>query len=374
MPQGGSRASRPGPFATLTPEEFREDMTGALGNGLGPAASPLAECRPSPPAGGEPLLALRGLRTVFETDDGPVPAVEGVDLAIARGECLGLVGESGCGKSVTALSVLRLVPEPGRVVAGEMLFDGRNLLELSERQMRAVRGGEIAIIFQEPMTSLNPALSVGFQIAEAVRAHTDVSRAEARRRAVELLRRVQVPSPADRASDYPHQLSGGMRQRAMIAMALAGSPRLLIADEPTTALDVTIQAQIMELLAHISRESDLAVLLVTHDLGVVAQMADRVAVMYAGRMAETASTEAVYLDARHPYTRGLLRSIPSAEGGTEPLAVIPGTVPDPAAKPSGCPFHPRCERAMDRCQAEMPPTTPAVDDHTFACWNPYASA
>ena len=320
------------------------------------------------------LLAVRGLRTVFDTDRGRVPAVEDVDLSIGRSECLGLVGESGCGKSVSALSILRLVSRPtGRVVAGEVWFDGRDLLALSEREMRAVRGRDIAMVFQEPMTSLHPALSVGYQIAEAVRAHERVTKAEAWQRAVDLLRRVQVPSPAHRARDYPHQLSGGMRQRAMIAMALACGPQLLIADEPTTALDVTIQAQIMELLATIRDETHLAVLLVTHDLGLVAQIADRVAVMYAGRVVETAPTAELFDGARHPYTHGLLRAIPTVEGGRQPLAVIPGSVPDAATKPPGCAFHPRCERAIERCRADVPATAAASADHSFACWNPYGS-
>ncbi len=346
-----------------------------------------------PPVGvdGVCLLAVRGLRTFFESDGPVVRAVDGVDLEVGRGECLGLVGESCCGKSVTALSILRLVPSPpGRIVAGEVLFEGHDLLTLSEREMRAVRGADIAMVFQEPMTSLHPALSVGFQIAEAIRAHEDATRAEAWSRAVELLGHVQVPSPAQRARDYPHQLSGGMRQRAMIAMALACSPKLLIADEPTTALDVTIQAQIMELLAQIRDETRLAVLLVTHDLGLVAQMADRVAVMYAGRIVETASTVELFDHPRHPYTHGLLRAIPRvstgkdacAPGRGEPLAVIPGSVPDPASKPPGCAFHPRCERAQERCTRDVPPTeeqgdrSPSSRDlspsaHSFACWNPY---
>ena len=317
---------------------------------------------------------MRGLKTYFLAGGSVVRAVDGVDFAVHLGECLGLVGESGCGKSVTALSILRLVPSPpGRIVAGQVFLGGRDLLALPEAQMRGVRGGEAAMVFQEPMTSLNPALAVGFQVAEAIRAHDRAGRAEAARRAVELLGRVQIPSPRERARDYPHQLSGGMRQRVMVAMALACRPKLLIADEPTTALDVTIQAQVMELLAAIREEARLAVLLVTHDLGLVAQMADRVAVMYAGRIAETAPTAEIFARARHPYTRGLLRSIPTLEGSGQPLAVIPGTVPDPAAKPPGCAFHPRCGRATGRCTAEAPPTTRAGEDHTFACWNPHAS-
>ena len=317
------------------------------------------------------VLEVRGLRTYFYPNGTEVRAVDGVDLAVRRGECLGLVGESGCGKTVTALSILRLIPNPpGRIVAGEVLFEGRDLVSLPEREMRRVRGAGIAMVFQEPMTSLNPALPVGFQSAEAVEAHAGVGRAEAARRAVDMLRRVKIPSPAQRASDYPHQLSGGMRQRVMIAMALACGPKLLIADEPTTALDVTIQAQIMELFTEIRAASDLSLVLVTHDLGLVAQMADRVAVMYAGRIVERAPTAALFEGARHPYTRGLLRSIPTLSARRERLAVIPGTVPDLAARPRGCAFRPRCDRATPRCDAEPPPARQAAGDHDFACWNP----
>jgi len=323
----------------------------------------------------EALLEVRGLRTWFVGDAGVVKAVDGVDLRVGRGECVGLVGESGCGKSVTALSILRLVADPpGRIVAGEVLFEGRDLLGLSDGEMRGVRGADISMVFQEPMTSLHPALTVGFQIAEAVRAHRPVGEAEAWQRAVEMLRRVQIPSPEERARDYPHQLSGGMRQRAMIAMALACEPQLLIADEPTTALDVTIQAQIMELLARIRAESDLAVLLVTHDLALVAQIAGRVAVMYAGRIVETAPVEAIFERARHPYTRGLLRSLPRLGERRERLDVIPGSVPDPAARPAGCSFRPRCDRATDRCAAEAPTRTSENHEHAFACWNPHEAS
>ncbi|MFP4056801.1 MAG: ABC transporter ATP-binding protein [Candidatus Brocadiia bacterium] len=320
------------------------------------------------------MLQVRGLRTTFYLHDAVVQAVDGVDLEVRRGECVGLVGESGCGKSVTALSVLRLVPSPpGRIEGGQVLLGGRDLLSLPRRRMRQVRGGEVAMVFQEPMSSLNPALTVGFQIAEAIMAHRQVGRAAARAEAVDLLRRVQIPEPEQRASDYPHQLSGGMRQRAMVAMAVACRPRLLIADEPTTALDVTIQAQIMELFASIRAESDLALLLVTHDLGLVAQMADRVAVMYAGRIVETAPVDAIFGQARHPYTHGLLRSIPRVEARSGDLAVIPGTVPDLARRPPGCAFQPRCERAAGPCAAEEPPTEQARPGHTFACWNPCGS-
>jgi len=300
-----------------------------------------------------------------------VRAVDGVDLEVQRGECLALVGESGCGKSVTALSVLRLVPSPaGRIAGGEVWFEGRELLALSEREMRRVRGAGIAMVFQEPLTSLCPTLPVGWQVAEGLCAHGRVSRPEARRRAVELLRRVRIPAAEQRARDYPHQLSGGMRQRVMIAMALACGPTLLIADEPTTALDVTVQAQIMELLASVRAGSDLSLLLVTHDLGVVAQAADRVAVMYAGRIVERGPVDAIYHHARHPYTRGLLRSVPSAAGRRGRLAVIPGSVPDPAARLPGCAFRPRCPRSVGECAEETPAMRQAGADHSFACWNP----
>jgi len=320
------------------------------------------------------LLEVRGLRTWFGTDGAVVKAVDGVDLTVGRGECVGLVGESGSGKSVTALSVLRLVPSPpGRIVAGEVFFEGRDLLACPEREMRRVRGADIAMVFQEPMTSLHPALPVGYQIAEAVRAHRPVGRKEAMRRAVDMLGRVQIPSPEHRARDYPHQLSGGMRQRVVVAMALACEPRLLIADEPTTALDVTIQAQLMELLGRIRVESDVSVLLVTHDLGLVAQMADRVAVMYAGRIVETAPVADIFARARHPYTHGLLRSVPRLGERCERLDVIPGNVPDPAAKPPGCAFHPRCDRAVARCSEEQPPMQREGAKSSFACWNPCVS-
>jgi len=327
--------------------------------------------RPALPAQ-DAILDVRGLRTFFYTHNGVVRAVDGVDLGVGRAECLGLVGESGCGKSVTALSILRLVPTPpGRIVGGQVVFEGRDLLALSEREMRKVRGADIAMVFQEPMTSLHPALPVGFQIAEAIRTHGRVGKAEAAERAVELLRHVQMPSPGERARDYPHQLSGGMRQRVMIAMALACGPKLLIADEPTTALDVTIQAQIVELFQRIRAESRLAMLLVTHDLGLVAQMAERVAVMYAGRIVEVAPVRAIFRGPRHPYTRGLLRSIPRLGARSGRLAVIPGTVPDLAARPRGCAFRPRCERAVSRCATDAPHLFDASADHRFACWNPW---
>ena len=286
-------------------------------------------------------------------------AVEGVSFHLDRGELLGLVGESGCGKSMTALSVMRLVAAPGKIVAGEILFDGKNLLELSNAEMRDVRGNDIAMIFQDPMTSLNPVFTVGEQIAEALRLHRGLSRKAARTAATEAMREVSIPDPALRADDYPHQLSGGMRQRVMIAMALACDPKVLIADEPTTALDVTIQAQILELLNQLRRTRELAVLLITHDLGVVAEVAERVAVMYTGKIVEESPVDELFARPKHPYTEGLLRSVPRLTAKdvakAERLQTIEGTVPKPTALPPGCHFEPRCTYRMARCkEGEIP--------------------
>ena len=315
------------------------------------------------------LLDVRDLHTYFFVEGGPAKAVEGVSLRGGSGKTLGLVGESGCGKSATALSILRLIPSPpGKIVGGEVIFEGRNLLELPENEMRTVRGCDIAMIFQEPMTSLNPVFTVGSQIVEAIMTHERVSKKQAWDRAVEMLRRVHIPSPKERATDYPHQLSGGMRQRVMIAMALACSPKLLIADEPTTALDVTIQAQIMDLFQEIAEGTDMAVLLVTHNLGIVAQTADDVAVMYAGHIVEHATTEQLFEAPLHPYTRGLLESVPKTTGAAERLHVISGSVPDPAHKPPGCPFNPRCPHAMDVCREKMPAPFEQQPGHTVRCW------
>jgi oligopeptide/dipeptide ABC transporter ATP-binding protein len=288
-----------------------------------------------------------------------VCAVEGVSFYLDRGELLGLVGESGCGKSMTALSIMRLVASPGKIVAGEVLFGGKNLLKVSNSEMRDVRGNDIAMIFQDPMTSLNPVFTVGEQIAEALRLHRNLSRREARQGAIEAMREVSIPDPALRANDYPHQLSGGMRQRVMIAMALACDPKVLIADEPTTALDVTIQAQILELLNGLRRTRDLAVLLITHDLGVVAEVADRVAVMYTGKIVEESPVDELFARPKHPYTEGLLRSVPKLTAKdvvkAARLQTIEGTVPKPTALPSGCHFEPRCAYRMPRCkEGEIP--------------------
>jgi oligopeptide/dipeptide ABC transporter ATP-binding protein len=317
---------------------------------------------------GDPLLAIRSLCTAFRTEDGEVLAIDNVDLDLAEGEVLGIVGESGSGKSVTALSILRLIPSPpGRIVRGEVRFAGEDLLRLSERRMRQIRGAEIAMIFQEPMSSLNPVLTIGDQIIETIRFHEGTSPRVARERAIELLDRVGISTPARRLDEYPHQLSGGMRQRAMIAIALSCNPRLLLADEPTTALDVTIQAQILELLREIQAELGMAVILITHDLGVVAQYVDRVMVMYAGRVVEEAAVGPLFATPRHPYTRGLLESIPSIEDERERLQAIPGIVPSPFDLPPGCRFQPRCRLAIDACAAADPPLLAAGEGRRAAC-------
>ncbi|MEP6742422.1 MAG: ABC transporter ATP-binding protein [bacterium] len=305
------------------------------------------------------LLEVNNLQTHFPTRAGLVRAVDGVSFHIDRGELLGLVGESGCGKSITALSIMRLIAPPGKIVGGEIIFDGRNLLKMSDREMRDIRGDDIAMIFQDPMTSLNPVFTVGEQIAEALRLHRNLSRKAARAGAIEAMSEVSIPDPARRIDDYPHQLSGGMRQRVMIAMALACDPKLLIADEPTTALDVTIQAQILELLNELRKNRELAVLLITHDLGVVAEVADRVAVMYTGRIVEESPVEELFARPRHPYTEGLLRSVPKLTSATaakaERLETIEGTVPSPTDLPPGCHFAPRCPYRMPRCTTEEIP-------------------
>jgi peptide/nickel transport system ATP-binding protein len=317
----------------------------------------------------EPLLQIEDLRTVFRTDLGDVSAVSGVTFQVNAGETLGLVGESGCGKSVTALSVLRLVPSPpGRIAGGRILFRGDDLVRASEERMRKIRGNEISMVFQEPMTALNPVYTVGNQIAEAIQLHQKVDGKEARRRTIAMLEHVGIPSPEERVDAYPHQLSGGMRQRVMIAMALSCRPALLIADEPTTALDVTIQAQILDLLRRLQKEMGMAVLLITHDLGVVAEMADRVVVMYAGRVVEEAPVRELYRSPRHPYTRALLTSIPRVETGPRGrLAVIPGTVPPPFATPPGCPFHPRCAFTADVCRTVVPELETVEGPHRVRC-------
>jgi oligopeptide/dipeptide ABC transporter ATP-binding protein len=314
------------------------------------------------------LLEIRGLRTVFDTEEGEAPAVDGVDLQVDEGETVGIVGESGCGKSVTALSILRLVPAPpGRIVAGEVLFNDVDLLHLDAASMRKVRGNDIAMIFQEPMTSLNPVFTIGSQIIEAIRLHRRLGKREATEAAIAMLDRVEIPEARRRFNDYPHQLSGGMRQRVMIAMALSCGPRLLIADEPTTALDVTIQAQILDLLASLRKTDGMAVLLITHDLGVVAEQADRVLVMYAGRIVEQGRVRDVLARPMHPYTRGLLASQP---GFIEPggkLDPIRGMVPALTRLPKGCRFRDRCDLAVDACRIEDPPLRSVGESHSVAC-------
>lgn len=305
------------------------------------------------------LLEVKDLRTQFPTRAGLVRAVDGVSFHLERGELLGLVGESGCGKSITALSVMRLIAPPGQIVSGEIFFDGKDLLKLSDSEMRQMRGDDIGMIFQDPMTSLNPVYTIGEQIAEALRLHQKLSRKQAKQAAIEAMREVAIPDPARRVDDYPHQLSGGMRQRVMIAMALACNPKLLIADEPTTALDVTIQAQILELLNELRKQRDLAVLLITHDLGVVAEVADRVAVMYTGRIVEESPVGELFARPKHPYTEGLLRSVPKLSSTElekkERLETIEGTVPRPTDLPPGCHFAPRCSHRMPRCtEGEIP--------------------
>jgi oligopeptide/dipeptide ABC transporter ATP-binding protein len=312
---------------------------------------------------------VRGLRTYFASERGEVRAVDGVDLALERGRTLGIVGESGCGKSVTALSIMGLVPQPpGRIAGGEVHFEGEDLLKVPSRRMRDLRGDKLSMIFQEPMTSLNPAFPVGEQIAEAVLRHRKVTKKEAEESAVEMLRKVRIPSPERRAHDYPHQLSGGMRQRVMIAMALACNPRLLIADEPTTALDVTIQAQILELMRLLRAELGTAIVLITHDLGVIAELADDVIVMYAGQVVERCAAALLFSEPQHPYTVGLLGSIPRLHLDQERLSAIDGVVPDAAAFPQGCRFHPRCPFAVEKCRMEIPVLKEVKTDHYAACW------
>ena len=318
----------------------------------------------------EVLLDVRGLRTHFHTSGGVIRAVDGVSWDVRKGETVALVGESGCGKSVSALSVMRLVSRPaGRIEAGEILFKGRNLLALSEEEMRQVRGREIGMIFQEPMTSLNPVLTVGRQLTEPLEIHLNMNRTESQARAVELLSLVGIPDGARRLRQFPHQFSGGMRQRIMIAMALACNPALILADEPTTALDVTIQAQILELMKSLSRRLGVAILMITHNLGVVARYADRVNVMYAGKIVERASAREIYANPRHPYTLGLLRSVPRLdEPRRAKLQPISGQPPDLSRLPPGCSFAPRCAYVVERCRHEVPPLDAVVADHVSACW------
>ena len=321
----------------------------------------------------ELLLDIRGLRTQFFTDDGLARAVDGVSYSLAKGETVGVVGESGCGKSVTALSVLRLIPDPpGRIVDGEIVFEGTDLLGLSSADMRRIRGNDISMIFQEPMTSLNPVFTIGNQITEAVRLHQGLNKKQALDKAIEALRLVGIPVPERRVHEYPHQLSGGMRQRAMIAMALSCNPKVLIADEPTTALDVTIEAQILDLMRTLQEDLGTAIIMITHDLGVIAEMAHKVVVMYAGKVVEQAPVERIFASPNHPYTQGLLRSLPrvdkDASGAKQRLQEIPGIVPSLLNLPTGCKFASRCPNVMPQCEEQEPPLEQVASDHHSACW------
>ncbi len=319
--------------------------------------------------GDKPLLMVRGLKTYFYTEDGVVWAVDDVCFSMGKGETLGVVGESGCGKSVTALSIMRLVPDPpGKIVGGEIIFEGEDLVKKTEAEMRLIRGNQISMIFQEPMTSLNPVFTIGEQIMESIILHQKVNRTGARRKAIDMLKMVGIPSPERRVDEYPYQMSGGMRQRVMIAMALSCNPKLLIADEATTALDVTIQAQILDLIKKLKGDLGMAVLLITHDLGVVADVANKVVVMYAGKIVEGAETQSVVTNPLHPYTIGLLGSIPGLYEDKDRLAVIEGGVPNPFGLPRGCRFHPRCSYAQEICTKEEPDLVEVEPGHLMSCW------
>ncbi|HET9756410.1 MAG TPA: ABC transporter ATP-binding protein [Candidatus Limnocylindrales bacterium] len=333
---------------------------------------PASKRRPKHERGERPLLEIRGLRTSFHTRDGVVRAVDGIDFHVDRGEIMGLVGESGCGKSVTSLSIMRLVAKPGQIEAGQVLFDGQDLLTLSPDQMRRIRGDRISMVFQQPQSSLNPVWDVGHQIAEVLEIHRGMKRGAARNRALELLRMVGIPDPARRLDAFPHELSGGMAQRVMIAMALACEPELLIADEPTTALDVTIQAQILDLMRNLRDETGTAIILITHDLGVVAEMCDRVAVMYAGEIVEHTDVTTLFRRPKHPYTRGLIGSIPVVGQVQDELSVIPGNVPNLIDLPKGCRFAPRCltriEENVSLATEVHPELLPVATGHDVRCW------
>ncbi len=326
---------------------------------------------PGSTPGGQPLLDVKGLRTQFKTQDGTVKAVDDVSFYVMPGETLCIVGESGSGKSITGLSIMRLIPSPpGKIASGEIIFNGRDVLKLSEEEVRKIRGNEIAMIFQDPMTSLNPVLTINRQISESLILHMDMNKDQAKNRAIELLRMVGIPNPEDRINQYPHQFSGGMRQRVMIAMALSCNPKLLIADEPTTALDVTIQAQILDLMRTLQNETGSGVILITHSMGVVAGMADRVQVQYAGHIVETGTTEEIFANPRHPYTIGLMKSMPRLDAtNKEKLVPIRGMPPDLIDLPDMCPFVPRCQYAREQCEQKNPPLIQIGDTgHKSACW------
>jgi oligopeptide transport system ATP-binding protein len=316
------------------------------------------------------LLDVKDLRTYFHIPDGLVKAVDGISYDVEEGETVGLVGESGCGKSVSALSLLRLIPNPpGKIVKGEVMFEGKDLMKASQEEIRNIRGNKIAMIFQEPMTSLNPVLTIGQQLAEPLQVHKKLGKSEALKKSIMLLELVQIPDSKNRISDYPHQFSGGMRQRVMIAMALSCNPKLLIADEPTTAIDVTIQAQLLEMMQKLSRGLGTALIIITHNLGIIARYADRVNVMYAGRIVEKGKSFDIYSNPRHPYTIGLLNSVPRLDQAVkERLIPIEGVPPDLSNLPVGCPFHPRCNCAVDRCRKESPKLSPIAENHYLACW------
>lgn len=318
----------------------------------------------------EKLLEVKNLKTYFYTEDGVVPAVDGVSFYVKPGESLGIVGESGCGKSVTSVSILRLIPNPpGKIMEGsEIIFEGKNLLDLSEKEMRKIRGNEISMIFQEPMTSLNPVLRIEDQLSEVLILHQGMNKQQARAKGIEMLKLVGIPRPEKVIDDFPHSLSGGMRQRVMIAMALSCNPKLLIADEPTTALDVTVQAQILELMNKLKKELNSSVMLITHNLGVVAETCDRVIVMYAGKVVEEGDIYSIFEDPKHPYTVGLLNSIPSVDDRNEKLEAIPGVVPNPLNMPKGCRFEPRCNKAMARCKEEQPELTILGEERNVRCF------
>ena len=320
--------------------------------------------------GKEKILEIKGLKTHFFTDEGIIKAVDGVDFEIYAGETLAIVGESGSGKTITSLSIMQLIPQPqGKIVEGEILYKERNLVELSNKEMMKIRGNEISMIFQEPMTSLNPVYTIGDQISEAIMTHKKINKNEAKDNTIEILNKVGFPEPERRLKEYPHQLSGGMRQRVMIAMALSCHPEILIADEPTTALDVTIQAQILELIIHLKKDIGMSILLITHDLGVVAETADRVVVMYAGKAVEKADTTTLFENPLHPYTWGLMKSIPKIDEEVEELQTIPGIVPNPLHFPEGCKFYNRCLLADDKCKNQEPPILTVDTDHEVRCWH-----
>jgi oligopeptide/dipeptide ABC transporter ATP-binding protein len=317
----------------------------------------------------EVLLHVKGLKTSFYTESGVVRALDGISFDVFKGETLGIVGESGCGKSVTSMSILRLIPQPpGKIEAGEAIFNGVDLTKIADEEMRKIRGNEISMIFQEPMTSLNPVFTIGYQISEVLKLHCGLTKKECVPETIKLLKRVGIPRAERVINDYPFALSGGMKQRAMIAMALACQPSLLIADEPTTALDVTIQAQILQIMRDLQKDQGMSIMFITHDLGVIAEMSDRVIVMYAGHIVEQADVRSLFREPLHPYTKGLLNSKPDLHSDEQRLHVIPGNVPNLLKRPEGCQFHPRCEFCFDRCRKELPKLTETADGRMVRCW------